>query len=177
MTASPLALLGHPVVALAIVGLLMLIETVLSARHERALRRRGAVEPPDDVYGWMQVVYPLGFVACAAEHWWRATPWGPLATAGLVVFSLGKVVKYAAMATLGERWTFRVLPVPGLPPIDRGLYAWLRHPNYVGVAGEIVGIGLWMQAPVSGVLFTVTFVELLRRRIRIEERALASASR
>lgn len=176
MDGAAIARLGHPLVAAAIVGMTMLAETVISARHERRLRSRGAVEPTDDVYAWMQVAYPLGFVACIVEQVWRATPWNAWAAGGLVVFILGKAIKYVAIATLGERWTFRVLPLGGRPLVRHGIYRWMRYPNYVGVIGEVVGIALWMRAPVAGILFVLTFGDLLRRRCRVEERALASAS-
>ena len=72
---------GAPVslqaVALLVVVVLpwLLLETWRSRRHERALRAAGAIEPPDDVYAWMRVVYPGMFVAMTAE--------GVLARAGL----------------------------------------------------------------------------------------------
>ena len=96
---------------------------------------------------------------------------------GVAIYLLGKAVKYAAIATLGTRWSFRVIVVPGAPLVSRGIYAVLRHPNYVGVAGEVIGVGLWMQAPITGTLFAVTFGFILLWRIRVEERALGLAPR
>ncbi len=167
---------GSPAVAAVVVGVSMLAEAIVSRRNEHALRSRGAIEPADDVYAWMLVVYPLGFAACLAEQWWRGTPWNAVAAAGLLLFVLGKAVKYVAIATLGERWTFRVLPLPGRPLVRHGIYRWMRHPNYVGVVAEMVGIGAWMRAPIAGTLFLLAFGELLRRRLRVEARALAAAS-
>ena len=95
----------------------------------------------------------------------------------MAIYLLGKAVKYAAIATLGTRWSFRVLVVPGAPLVSRGIYAVLRHPNYVGVAGEVDRRRLWMQAPITGTLFAVTFGFILLWRIRIEERALGLAPR
>jgi methyltransferase len=166
----------HPAVALAVVLLTMLGETALSRRNEQRLRAAGAVEPADDVYGWMQVVYPLGFAACIAERAWRGGAWGMVAGTGLAIFLAGKIIKYVAIATLGERWTFRVLPLPGRPLVHAGIYRWLRHPNYVGVMGEVVGIALWMQAAWSGTAFVLAFTWLLQARIRVEERALAASA-
>ncbi len=170
------ALATHPLVALGVVVVTMVGERMLSGRHERRLRALGAVEPADDVYGWMQFVYPTGFAACLLEGWWRGPEWTTVSASGLLVFIAGKAIKYVAMTTLGDRWTFRVLPQPGAPLVDRGIYRWLRHPNYVGVGGEILGIALWMRAPVAGAVFTVAFGWLLRARIRVEERALESAA-
>jgi len=167
--------LGHPLLALVVVTVTMLAETARAARNERGLRARGAVEPAGDVYHWMQRVYPLGFLACIAEQWWRDSAWTLVGLGGLALFAVGKAIKYVAIATLGDRWTFRVLPLPGHPLVARGVYRVLRHPNYLGVMGEVLGIALWMRAPWTGVAFTLAFVWILRARIAVEERALAAA--
>jgi methyltransferase len=76
------------------------------------------------------------------------------------------------MWSLGERWSFRVLVLPGAPLVARGAYRFLSHPNYIGVAGEIAGAALLMGGPRTGVLFTILFGWLMLRRIKVEERAL-----
>jgi isoprenylcysteine carboxyl methyltransferase (ICMT) family protein YpbQ len=48
----------------------------------------------------------------------------------------------------------------------------LRHPNYVAVAGELVGFALLAGAAVTGALATVGFGALMLLRIKVEERAL-----
>ena len=166
------ALLSPPPVALAVVVTTMLAEARLSAAHERALLAMGARLVPDASYPWMRVAYPSGFVAVCLEGWWRQGPWSRWALVGVAVFTLGKLIKYVAIATLGPRWSFRVLVVPGAPLVAHGIYRVLRHPNYVGVAGEVIGVALWLQAPIAGTLFVVTFGLILLWRIRIEERAL-----
>jgi isoprenylcysteine carboxyl methyltransferase (ICMT) family protein YpbQ len=47
-----------------------------------------------------------------------------------------------------------------------------RHPNYLAVVGEIVGMALLVSAPVTGVLSFLGFGWLLTRRIAVEDRAL-----
>lgn len=168
--------LAHPALAMGVVLVTLVGEAALAARHERRLRALGAVEPPGDVHEWMRVAYPLGFAACVAEGWWRGSEWTHVSAAGLALFTTGKAIKYVAIATLGDRWTFRVLPVAGAPLVARGIYGWLRHPNYVGVVGEVLGIALWMRAPLSGSLFALGFGWLLRQRIRVEARALEAAA-
>ncbi len=81
------------------------------------------------------------------------------------------------MATLGPRWTYRVLVVPGVPRITRGPYRFLRHPNYAGVAGELAGIAMIARAPVTGVLSLLVFGGLMLARIRVEERAMERCER
>jgi methyltransferase len=65
-----------------------------------------------------------------------------------------------------------VLVPPGAPRITAGPYRWLRHPNYVGVAGELAGAALMAYAPLTGVLSTLLFGALMLERIGVEERAM-----
>ena len=62
--------------------------------------------------------------------------------AGVVIFLLAKALKYWAIAALGDRWTFHVLVLRDETAVTTGPYRWLRHPNYVGVAGELIGAAL-----------------------------------
>lgn len=157
---------------LFIVTPLLLLETARSVRNERWLRARGAVEPPDDPHRVMAVVYPGLFVLMALEGWWHGGPRAPWLQAGLVLFALGKLLKYYAIATLGRRWCFRVLPLPAAPLVSGGPYRFLRHPNYVGLAGELLGAAVMMFAPVTGILGGALFAALVAKRIKVEERAL-----
>ncbi len=155
------------------VFVLMALETRLSRAHERTLRARGALEPAGDVYGLMQAIYPLAFLMPAVEGWLTRANGAPLWIAGLIVWSGAKALKYWAMATLGERWTFKVLVPPGSSRIRTGPYALLSHPNYIAVAGEILGAALLMGGERSGLIFTILFSCLMLRRIHIEERSLS----
>jgi methyltransferase len=158
--------------ALAVVLLFMLAELVVSTRHERLLQDRGAIVPPDPVYSTMRWAYPAVFVAMAAEGA-VSTPVPTLVLwTGIAVFTLGKIIKVWAIAALGDRWTYRVLVLPGVPLVANGPYRYVRHPNYVGVVGELIGMALITGARMSGPLGVVFFSWLLVRRIRAEEQAL-----
>jgi len=164
-------------VLLAIAFVPMLFEARRSAGNERRLRAVGAIEPADDVYGAMQLAYPACFLAMVLEAWVRRRGFGVAALAGGLVFLGAKALKYWAIATLGDRWTFRVLVPPGSRRTLGGPYRVLRHPNYVGVAGELLGFALLARAPVAGALACAAFGALLIVRIRVEERALGLRSR
>jgi len=150
----------------------MLGETLLSARNERRLRARGAVEPAADVIGAMQWAYPGAFVAMAIDGAITDPPPLAFVVAGGAVFLLAKGLKYWAIATLGERWTFRVLVPPDSVRVRSGPYARLSHPNYVAVVGELIGFQMLLGALLAGPIALLGFVWLLRRRIEVEERAL-----
>jgi len=149
----------------------MLLEAVRAASNERRQRRRGGIEPPD-VYNIMRVVYPGAFVAMLGEGAVRGTALSGLAAAGLAVFVAAKLMKWSAILALGPCWTFRVIVVPGDTLVARGPYRYLRHPNYVGVVGELIGVAMMMRALVSGPLGLFAFGALLVKRMAVEERAL-----
>jgi len=91
------------------------------------------------------------------------------------MFLAAKLLKLWAIATLGLRWSYRVLVLPGAPLIAAGPYAHLRHPNYLAVFGEITGFAMMMGAFWTGIGSILLFGVLVRRRIAIEENALEMA--
>lgn len=159
-------------VSLAVVILLMLAELFVSRLNERTLRQRGAAEPPDEAYRLMKFTYPGVFAAMAIEGALLGPAPGIVAAAGAAVFLLSKMLKFWAIASLGFRWTYRVFVLPGAPLVTHGPYAFMRHPNYVAVVGELVGFALLVGARATGPLAVVIFGSLLLRRIRAENRAL-----
>jgi methyltransferase len=161
-----------PLALFAVTFIPMLLETARSARNERALRAMGAIEPRGDVYRAMQVLYPACFLAMMGEAWLRHRGASLLVLAGAALFVAAKALKYWAVASLGVRWSFRVLVPPASSRVLTGPYRFLTHPNYVAVVGEIAGMALMAQAPVSGIASVVTFSLLILARIRVEERAL-----
>jgi methyltransferase len=161
-----------PLILLMAAFVPMLFEAGVSARHDRALRSTGAVEPSDDVLRLMQVAYPACFLAMVAEGWARGSTVNLAFAAGAVLFALSKGLKYWAIGTLGDRWTFRVLVPPQSTRVTGGPYRFLRHPNYAAVAGELAGMAFMARAPVAGIVSIAGFGALMILRIRVEEREL-----
>jgi methyltransferase len=161
-----------PLLVLIVVMLMMLAESLISRSHERTLREQGAIEPPGDVYATMRWAYPVAFVAMAIEGTLFGPPVAPMTATGAVVMVVAKALKWWAMASLGARWTFRVLILPGAPLVTHGPYAIWQHPNYIAVVGELVAMALLVGARVSGPLATLLFSWLMWRRIRVENKAL-----
>jgi len=159
-------------IALLAVFLMMLVESQLSRFNERTLRERGATEPLDDVYPTMTWVYPGCFIAMGIEGALFGPAPGYNTLLGVALFGVAKALKFWAIATLGPRWTFRVLVPPRAALVTGGPYAWVRHPNYAAVIGEFVSFAILVGAPVTGIGSVIGFGALLRRRIRVEERAL-----
>jgi methyltransferase len=166
-----------PAVVLLAVLVMMLAELWLSASNERVLRARGAVAANDPVFAMMRLAYPGVFIAMAVEGAIAGVELGPLTFAGVSLMFAAKALKFWAIASLGTRWTYRVLVLPGMPLIATGPYRWFRHPNYIAVVGELIAMALMTYARVTGPLGTLFFGWLLFRRIAAEERAMELYSR
>ena len=95
----------------------------------------------------------------------------------LAVFILLQAGRIWVIASLGRRWTTRVIMVSGVPPVARGPYRWLRHPNYAVVVAEIAVVPLALGLPLFALVFSAANAALLAYRIGVENRALAWAMR
>jgi methyltransferase len=161
-----------PFAALAIVVVFMLAELRVSQENERQLRALGAIEPHDPVYATMRWAYPGVFVAMALEGAIVGQTLRSAVLAGAALFAVAKLLKYWAIGSLGQRWTYRVFVLPNAPLVTAGPYRWIRHPNYVAVVGELVAMALVTGARVMGPVGLLCFGLLMVLRIRAEERAL-----
>jgi len=93
----------------------------------------------------------------------------------LTVFILLQAGRLWVIATLGRRWTTRVIVLPGAAPVVRGPYRFLRHPNYLVVVLEIAVVPLVLGLPLFALVFSFANAALLAYRIQVENQALAWA--
>lgn len=167
----------NPAMAIAVLTVLAALlimggEAILSAFNEKQLRARGAIEPAGDVIDLMRLAYPGAFIAMAIEGALTGPAPPNVLMAGLALFGLAKALKVWAISSLGPRWSFRVLVVPGEALVKTGPYQFISHPNYLAVVGEIVSVAAIVWAPITGALATIGFGWLMMARIRVEDRAL-----
>jgi methyltransferase len=151
-----------------------LVELSVSRRNVRRLRERGAVEVGSAHYPWMVLVHAAFLIACPLEVFLLDRPWiAPLGATMLVLLAAAMAARYWVIATLGGRWSTRVLCLPGVPLVRRGPYRFLRHPNYAAVVVEMGALplvhGAWWTAAVFGIANAL----VLRERIAVENAALA----
>jgi methyltransferase len=153
---------------LALVTLQRLGELFLSNRNTRRLLARGAHEVAPGHYPLIVAVHVLWLAAL----WWFA-PGRPIDGFWLAIFVLLQIARIWVIATLGERWTTRIIILPDAPLVARGPYRWVNHPNYLVVISEIAVLPLvWGLWPVA-LLFSALNAAVLSIRIREENRALA----
>lgn len=157
----------------AAVALQRLLELRRSARNERDLRQRGGLEAGASHYPWMVALHTGLLVSAPLEVWILERPLLPVLSSVMAVALLGAtVLRYWTMRTLGERWTTRVIYLPGTEAVTGGPFRWVRHPNYLAVMVETLALPMLHTAWLSAAVFTALNAVLLRKRIRVEEAAL-----
>jgi methyltransferase len=157
-------------VILALVTLQRLGELVLAQANTKRLQALGATEVASGHY-------PL---VVAMHTAWLVTLWvwgrdQPVNSVALAIFIVLQGLRFWVMATLGRRWTTRIIVVPGQPLVSSGPYRYLSHPNYAVVAAEIAVLPLALHLPLPALIFTFLNAGVLGIRIRTEARALAAS--
>jgi methyltransferase len=142
-------------------------EVVWAERNTRRLIARGAVESGADHY---PIIVGLHAAWLAGLWWWG---WNRPADLGwLGLYLVLQALRIWTLVSLGERWTTRIIVLPGEPLVRRGPYRFFPHPNYAIVMGEIAVLPLVFHMPAYAALFSALNASILWVRIRAEARAL-----
>jgi methyltransferase len=155
----------------AVLGLVVLervAELAVAAQNTHRLREAGAIEIDRQGYPWFVLLHAgwlLGLYLLVPAD---APPSWPL----LGVFALLQLGRLWVVATLGRRWTTRIIVLPGARLVEGGPYRYLRHPNYAIVIAEIAVLPLAFGAVAIALVFSALNLALILRRIRVEDRAL-----
>lgn len=160
-------------VLVVLVALERLAELVVSNRNAAWSFARGGRETGQGHYRFMVVLHSGFLVAMLVEAWVRRPEVPPaLAWTMLALVVASQALRWWCITTLGRRWNTRVIIVPGLPPVTKGPYRFLSHPNYVAVVVEGIALPLVHGAWITALVFTVANAALLAVRIRVENAAL-----
>jgi len=155
------------ILILALVTLQRVGELWLSNRNSARLLARGAREHAPAHYPLIVALH----AAWLATLWLLALP-RPIDGFWLAMFVLIELARIWVLASLGPRWTTRIIVLPNAPLVRRGPYRWVNHPNYLVVIAEIAALplvfGLWQVA----LIFSLLNAAMLTVRIRQENRAL-----
>jgi methyltransferase len=161
----------------AAVAVERLVELRIARRNLERLLARGGVEAAPGHYRWMVLLHTAFLLAAPLEVWLLDRPFLPaLALPMLALVALAAALRFWVIATLGGRWTTRIVTLPGAPPVAGGPYRFLRHPNYLAVVVEMFALPLVHTAWLTALLFSAGNAAVLAVRIREEEAALARAS-
>ena len=157
----------------ALTALQRLLELAYSRRNLRRLS--SAARPADSSANWraLVVLQSAWLAGCALEPAVRGSlPAAPVFGAGLALFLAGEALRTWCILALGASWNARARVDPGLRVVSSGPYRFVRHPNYLGVLLELVGLalagGAWWTLAFSLPLQLVVF----RKRMRGEDALL-----
>ena len=152
---------------LAFVTLQRLVELPLAHANTRRLLADGGHEVGAAHYPWIVALHSAWLLTL----WWLA-PGRPVDIPFLLLFVLIEAGRVWVLRTLGNRWTTRIIVVPGEELVATGPYRFVSHPNYLVVVGEIAVLplvfGLWDVA----IIFSLLNGVILTVRMRAENRAL-----
>ena len=148
-------------------------ELFISRRNARTAFARGGVEVGRAHYRMIVAMHSMFLFSCAFESMLDAyDDWPILSAAALIGTFAAEFLRYGAVVTLGEHWNTRVIVLPDMTPVTRGIYRWVRHPNYIAVILEIAALPLVRACWVTAIVFTVANAWILWIRIPEEEAAL-----
>ncbi len=151
---------------LAVVILQRLGELALARSNTKRLLANGAREHGAAHYplivalhaSWLAVLVALGWDA-PVNPWW------------LAAYVVLQALRVWILASLGRRWTTRIIVTPE-PPLRRGPYRYVDHPNYLLVAAEFVVVPMVLGLPVVALAFSAANAIVLWIRISAENAAL-----
>ena len=156
------------ITVLSLVTLQRLAELALANRNTRALKARGAFETGAGHYPLIVGLH----AAWLGGLWWLA--WDrPVNLAWLAAFVVLQLLRVWVIASLGRRWTTRIIVLPGERLVRRGPYRFLKHPNYLIVVAEIAVLPLAFGLASYALLFSCLNAGMLWVRLRVESRALS----
>lgn len=150
------------------VTLQRLSELVIAHINTKALIAGGAVE-----FGRSH--YPVMVLLHAS---WLALLWAMVGEATvnmpmLAIFAVLQGLRIWVLATLGSRWTTRIIVPQNQPMIATGPFRFMRHPNYFVVICEIAVLPLVFGLIWVAVIYSALNAAMLWVRIRAENAAYA----
>ena len=151
------------------------LELLYSARNERVIRGRqpSAPQAGRSIFKWIALVNVGLFTLPAIERWRRGhPPSDAIAAAGWIASVSALALRLSVVLSLRGSWTVRAVVPSDLRVVDRGPYRFIRHPNYVALGLEFLGLPLIGGAYVSALGLGLANALLLRRRIREEDALL-----
>ena len=105
-----------------------------------------------------------------------ALPYGRIfASAGLVLFVAGLILRWWAIITLGRFFTVDVTVERDHELVERGPFRIVRHPSYAGVLLAFVGLGLSLRNWAALLVILLPIGAAFIHRINVEEDALSRA--
>lgn len=157
---------------LTVLILQRLLELILAKRNERWMKEHGGKEYGKKHYGFMVLLHMGFFVSLIVEFFAFDRTINPYWVLLLFVFLLAQAARVWVIFTLGKFWNTKIIVLPGAKSVNKGLFKYIKHPNYLIVTIELIVIPLIFQAYWTAVIFFILNQLILAVRIPAEEKAL-----
>ncbi|MGM7721988.1 isoprenylcysteine carboxylmethyltransferase family protein [uncultured Metabacillus sp.] len=148
------------------------VEMVIAKRNEKWMLKQGGIEHGSEHYPYIIALHILFFISLFLEVtifekevtsiWYILVP----------IIAFTQIIRYWAIYSLGSFWNTKIIILPNVHVVLKGPYKYLKHPNYVVVAVEILFIPLLFQAYMTAILFSLLNLAIMSVRIPTEEKAL-----
>ncbi|WP_200928271.1 isoprenylcysteine carboxyl methyltransferase family protein [Sphingobium sp. Leaf26] len=156
-----------PYAIMLFVTLQRLSELIIARRNTSRLLAAGAHEVGASHYPVMVAMHTAWLAAL-----WFTVGDRPVSMPLLLLFAVLQLMRIWVLATLGSRWTTRIIVTQDAPLVKKGPFRFLRHPNYAVVTAEIAVLPLTFGLIWIAALFTLFNAAMLYVRIGAENRAL-----
>jgi methyltransferase len=150
--------------------LLRLGELILSKKNEKWLLQNGAVEYGKKHYPFIVALHILFFMSLIIEYATQQIP--SLSLPILVFYFIVLALKVGVISSLGKFWNTKIFRIKSIPSIKRGVYKYVKHPNYLIVILEIALIPLAFHLYYTAIIFSVLNAIILTIRIKAENQVL-----
>lgn len=147
-----------------------ILELGIAKRNEAWARSRGAKEYGKEHYWMFFVLHPAWILGILLEGSIR-NPSSPVWWAVIGYVAL-QFARYSVIKNLGSYWNTKILIVPNGVRIASGWYGFIKHPNYVVVALELLITPFIVGAFWTALIFTLFNAVVMGVRIPLEERVL-----
>ena len=145
-------------------------ELWLARRNTAALLAKGAYEAAPGHYPLIIVLHTTWLIGLWVLVWNASLNLGWVA-----VYLVLQVSRIWVVATLGERWTTRIIVLPGAPLVTGGPYRFVSHPNYLIVIGEIAVLPLCFGLAWYALVFSIANLAVIAIRVRAENATFPAA--
>jgi methyltransferase len=145
-----------------------LTELLISRRNERWLLQHVAIEHGHSHYPFILLLH-MGFIGSVIAEY-LLFPGKAISYSFLAIYVFLLLAKVWVICTLGHYWNTKIYRIPGNPPVHRGVYKYIKHPNYLIVIAEIIIFPLIFHLYYTAFVFTILNAVMLSVRIKAENK-------
>jgi protein-S-isoprenylcysteine O-methyltransferase Ste14 len=159
-------------------GLVYLISELLLTVTRRSRTRTGTKQDRSTLgMIWLVIAVSITAGVFVAQSFRAAVlPHGRIfASAGVVLFVAGLLLRWWAIITLGRFFTVDVAIEKNHELVERGPFRLVRHPSYTGVLLAFVGFALSLRNWAALLIIFIPIVATFIHRMNVEEEALSRA--